>query len=799
MAAVTTAAYPVQDNSAASAQLMRRPKPKWHLIYFALAAFDILTVSGSLYLNHKIMEIYSESVTINQEWADRLARYSELGQVASAVNAPGNDVFDSRDVDAEAARRNAALEDFNRDLDRARADLTDSVPASQAAPLLRQLDAVTASMAEMTAEADLIFSYFRNGETSQAGARMATMDRKYAAVTAELAALGSSVREIQKSQFNEQVAAAHYLRKFEYLIGAMILLMVCGVTFYGHKIARKAQADEQKLEALAVNLTRANEAALAASREKSEFLARMSHELRTPMNAIIGITEMLMEDAAEADDSEQIEPLRRINRAGNHLLALINDILDLSKIEAGKMELHNTRFSLSGLMEEAVTLTRPLAEKNSNTLTVRCPAELGTMVADIVRVRQIVLNLLSNACKFTENGAVTLDVAPSSVQGREGVLISVTDTGIGMSPEQMERLFQDFMQADSSTTRKYGGTGLGLAISQRFCRMMGGSITVESVPGKGSTFQAWLPRVSNASGGAEPSAAPDDTSVPEMQPELVQSPPSAEMPGARAEWQGSVDGPMVMVIDDDLTVRELLAKFLIREGFNVAVAASGGDGLKRARELMPAAIILDVKLPDLDGWTILGAFKEDPDLADIPVIMLTILDDRARGYALGAAEYLIKPVNRDRLRVVLERLCGPRGSVLVVDDDLTMRETLHRMIGKCGFQAVEAANGREAFDRIAEGVPDLILLDLLMPEMDGFEFITEFRRNPAWRHVPIIVLTAKDLSREDRQRLSGGVTRIVQKAPANHEGVLAELRSIMGARASATQSAEPFKAQAERG
>jgi signal transduction histidine kinase len=412
MAAVTTAAYPVQDNSAASAQLMRRPKPKWHLIYFALAAFDILTVSGSLYLNHKIMEIYSESVTINQEWADRLARYSELGQVASAVNAPGNDVFDSRDVDAEAARRNAALEDFNRDLDRARADLTDSVPASQAAPLLRQLDAVTASMGDMTAEADLIFSYFRNGETSQAGARMATMDRKYAAVTAELAALGSSVREIQKSQFNEQVAAAHYLRKFEYLIGAMILLMVCGVTFYGHKIARKAQADEQKLEALAVNLTRANEAALAASREKSDFLARMSHELRTPMNAIIGITEMLMEDAAEAEDSEQIEPLRRINRAGNHLLALINDILDLSKIEAGKMELHNTRFSLSGLMEEAVTLTRPLAEKNSNTLTVRCPAELGTMVADIVRVRQIVLNLLSNACKFTENGAVTLDVAP---------------------------------------------------------------------------------------------------------------------------------------------------------------------------------------------------------------------------------------------------------------------------------------------------------------------------------------------------------------------------------------------------
>jgi len=414
------------------------------------------------------------------------------------------------------------------------------------------------------------------------------------------------------------------------------------------------------------------------------------------------------------------------------------------------------------------------------------------MVADVVRIRQIVLNLLSNACKFTEDGTVTLDVTPSSVDGQGGVLISVADTGIGMTPEQMTRLFQDFMQADSSTTRKYGGTGLGLAISQRFCRMMGGDITVESEPGRGSTFRAWLPRVSGAADAVEALAT---RLVVESQPSPAPAAPSTATAAARAEWQGSIGGPMVMVIDDDLTVRELLAKFLIREGFNVTVAASGGDGLKRARELMPAAIILDVKLPDLDGWTVLTTFKEDPDLADIPVIMLTIMDDRARGYALGAAEYLIKPVNRDRLRAVLERLCGPRGSVLVVDDDVTMRETLHRMIEKCGFQAIEAGNGREAFERIAERVPDLILLDLLMPVMDGFEFITEFRRNPAWRHVPIIVLTAKDLSREDRQRLSGGVTRIVQKVPANHEGVLAELHSVIGVQA----SAEPSQAQAERG
>jgi PAS domain S-box-containing protein len=506
-------------------------------------------------------------------------------------------------------------------------------------------------------------------------------------------------------------------------------------------------------------LKRREQEAEVASREKSDFLARMSHELRTPMNAIIGITEMLLEAAEESRRSEQLEPLRRVLGAGRHLLALINDILDLSKIEAGRMELHVTEFDLADLVREAATMNRPLAEKNRNRLEVICPDGIGGMRGDMIRVRQIVLNLLSNACKFTEGGDVTLAVEPSHRQGRDGMLVRVTDTGIGMTPEQMGRLFRDFSQADSSTTRKYGGTGLGLAISQRLARMMGGEITMESQPGRGSTFCAWLPR---AADGVESAAA-------------VVEGPSPTKP-APALDRGETNARTVVVIDDDPTVHDLLSQMLTREGYAVALAATGVEGLNLVRELKPAAVILDIKLPDLDGWTVLAALKGSPELADIPVIVLTIVDDRARGYALGAAEYLVKPIDRKRLRTMLEKYCGRQGQILLVEDDELTRETTRDLVVRHGFTVVEAANGREALDRLAEGLPDLILLDLLMPEMDGFEFLDEVRQRPAWRIVPVIVLTAKDLTEEDRRRLSGRATRIIQKAGQSREQLVAELR-----------------------
>ena len=468
-------------------------QPKWHLIYFVLAAFDILTISGSLFLNHQMMDIYSESVDINQQWADRLARYSELGQIASAVNAPGNDVFDTRDVAAETARRDQALVLFEERLGAGRADLTATVPESQARPLLRALDGVSRAMRDMAAEADLIFAYFRQGQTDRAGERMATMDRKYARLIAELAGLSGQVRDIQRHHFQEQVAAAEYLRRFEYLIGGSIVLMVAGVTIYGHKIARKVRADEEKLERYATGLAKARDEAEEASRAKSTFLANMRHELRTPLNAIIGYSEILLEEAEDLGQDGLKPDVEKIRGAGRHLLGLINDILDLSKIEAGKMDLFVEEFDVAAVLAEVRATIEPLVTRNGNTLELRLGQGLGGMRSDQVKVRQILFNLLGNAAKFIKAGRITLEARRLAGEGGDRLEFRVADSGIGMTPEQVARLFQPFSQADASTTRHYGGTGLGLAITRHFCRMLGGEVAVESEPGRGSTFTVILP------------------------------------------------------------------------------------------------------------------------------------------------------------------------------------------------------------------------------------------------------------------------------------------------------------------
>ena len=486
-----------------------------------------------------------------------------------------------------------------------------------------------------------------------------------------------------------------------------------------------------------------------ANRHKSEFLANMSHELRTPLNAIIGVTEMLLEDARDLKRDDEVEPLERVLRAGRHLLALINDILDLSKIEAGKMELHLESFPVAPLIEDVIKTIQPLAAKSGNELTVSCPSGVGAMHADQTRVRQALLNLVSNANKFTERGKVTIGVRRTAGHGGEWITITVADTGIGMTPEQMSRLFQEFMQADASTTRKYGGTGLGLAISRRFCQMMGGDITVESEVGRGSTFTIRLP--------AEVLAA---------QPVLLAR--SAPAPRAPAPAGATA---VVLVVDDDPTVRDMTERFLTREGFSVVTADGGREGLRLTRELHPAAITLDVIMPDLDGWTVLAAIKGDPTLADIPVILMTIMDERNRGYSLGAADYLVKPVDRERLGAVLREIVGSGSRrVLVVDDDDFMRRSLLQGLEKEGWTVSEAENGRAGLARIAEALPNIIVLDLVMPEMDGFEFLEALRHRAEWREIPVVVVTAKELTEADHRRLNGEVESVLQKdAPTRDE------------------------------
>src|SRR5580704_7784484 len=500
---------------------------------------------------------------------------------------------------------------------------------------------------------------------------------------------------------------------------------------------------EAELAGLVHELEVARDAAQEASRTKSSFLANMSHELRTPLNAIIGVTEMLEEDAREFKREDEIEPLGRVQRAARHLLALINDILDLSKIEAGKMDLVLESFPVATLISDAVHTVESVASKNGNRIVVNCPDAVGSMYADQIRVRQALMNLVSNATKFTSNGTVTVSAAREWTADGEQVEFSVVDTGIGMSPDQLAKLFLEFSQADSSTTRKYGGTGLGLAISRRFCQMMGGDISVESELGRGSKFVIKLPV---HVGDAETQARTPEAS--------------------RLRVTGSFQqAPLILVVDDDPTVREVVGRYLMREGFTFAEADGGREGLRLARELNPAAITLDITMPDLDGWTVLAAIKGDPTLADIPVILLTIVDEKNRGFALGASEYLVKPVDRDKLVRVLRQLSTPSGgSILVVDDDQMSRIGLRNALQHAGWQVVEADNGQIALTRLNEARPIAILLDLMMPEMDGFEFIDEVRQHEDWREIPIIVITARDVTAEDRARLNGRVESIIQKA-----------------------------------
>jgi len=501
---------------------------------------------------------------------------------------------------------------------------------------------------------------------------------------------------------------------------------------------------------------RAEDALKLASQHKSQFLANMSHELRTPLNAIIGITEMLQEDARESNREDEFEPLDRVVRAARHLLAVINDILDLSKIEAGKMELHVGSFAIAPVVQDVVNTIGTLAAKNQNSLRLECSPEIGFMCADQTRIRQALLNLVSNAAKFTENGTITVSASRAVAETGEWIVISVSDTGIGLTAEQKGRLFQDFVQADASTTRKYGGTGLGLAISRRFCQMMGGDITVESEPGRGSTFTIRLPA------DETPSQAP----VPPQGPSLT----------TRATE--SHRAPLILVIDDDDAVRKVTTHFLAREGFAVTTASGGREGLRLARELQPAAITLDIMMPDLDGWTVLAAIKGDPATAGIPVVLMTIVDEKNRGYSLGAADYMVKPVDWSGLAGVLRGICKSAGrGVLVVDDDDTMRSGLRRALHEEGWQVTEAENGRVALARLAESRPDVIVIDLMMPEMDGFELLGALRSNVAWREIPVLVLTAKDLTDDDRARLNGGIERVLQKR--GRQELLSEVLDVL--------------------
>ncbi len=524
---------------------------------------------------------------------------------------------------------------------------------------------------------------------------------------------------------------------------------------------RERKTSERQVERARQEAELARQIAEEANTAKSNFLANMSHELRTPLNAVIMYSEMLQEDATDMQLDVFAKDLSRIHVAGRHLLALVNGVLDLAKIEAGKMELFIEEADIEAAVEDVVNTVRNLVEKNSNEFVVHIQAR-GTIQTDVTKFRQILLNLLSNAAKFTSDGKVQLTVSvidsdsASSLKQPEWLLIEVKDDGVGIPPDKLSALFVPFVQAEKSTSKDYGGTGLGLALVKQFVELMGGEIDVESNVGSGSTFTVRLPR---------------NISKAETVKEVVPS-------------TANVD---VVIIDDDQNVRDFVSRALRADGIRTMVANDGEAGFELVSRVRPRLVVLDVLMPKMDGWTVLSKLKADAATTNIPVVLLTIAGQTELGYSLGAQEYLMKPVSKDELIAVARRL-GVRSetpTLLVIDDDPGTQELVSRVLAKEGWQLSFAENGKAALNALQSDLqPDMILLDLQMPVMDGFDFLEALRAGAATTDAPIVVLTSLDLTSGEKAWLSERVATILEKGGQSPTSLLEILRSSIKQRLS---------------
>ncbi len=599
-------------------------------------------------------------------------------------------------------------------------------------------------------------------------------------ITGPIAALAASAKQITETRNYEiRVAAA----RTDDEVGALIddfNTMIERIAERDRALARHRTELENMVAQRTRELRGANEDLLVAidearnaSRAKSEFLANMSHELRTPLNAIIGYSEMLFEEASDAGYDDFLPDLDRIQASGKQLLSQINDILDISKIEAGKMDVYPEAFRVQTMIGEIESIVTPAITKNANRLVIVGAADGGEMFTDQIKLRQGLINLLSNAAKFTKDGTVTLTVArapDATGTGDDRLRFSVQDTGIGMTEAEMAKLFAAFTQADGSTTRRFGGTGLGLAITRSYCRMLGGDVTVTSVPGVGSTFTIELPaRYVGTSVGAGATADEVETTA-------------AAGEGGPAAVRARGPELTVMVIDDELDFHTTVRQKLAGRGIRLLHAYGGEQALALLRADRPDVVLLDIIMPGMDGWAVMAEIKRVSGDRQIPVVICTKTQNQELAFALGASDFLTKPFEAGELRRLLERYRkDPRdGQVLIVDDDDDTRGMLRRTLEKDHWQILEAANGRQALDRLTEARPAAILLDLMMPEMDGFAFLQELRSRPDGRDIPVAIMTAKDLTPEERQYLKATSERIVQKGSYERSDLVAMIRGLVG-------------------
>jgi len=512
------------------------------------------------------------------------------------------------------------------------------------------------------------------------------------------------------------------------------------------------QQQSEELQEQNVELEAQREQVEEANRLKSEFLSNMSHELRTPLNSVMALSRVLLVQAKDKLSEEELNYLEIIQRNGQNLLSLINDILDLSKIEAGKMDVTPKLFSIASTIETIVERLDPVAEEKGIAMNQEIADNLPQVESDEARVHQIVQNLIGNALKFTDQGSVTV----SARSDAEKIYIRVADTGIGISAKDLSQIFQEFRQVDGTSARPYEGTGLGLAIAHKAAKMLGGDLTVQSALGKGSTFTLILPVKWS---GLIPASGPLAVTKP---------------------WQITPAQKTVLVVDDDPEVLTMISGYLSLEGYNILTATSGEKALRLAREHRPFAITLDVIMPEMDGWEVLQHLKENPGTKNIPVIIVSVSDDKETGFALGAVGYVTKPVNRDLLVGEINRIDGPTPhTIMVVDDNEIERKEMAGIIEEEGMKALVAEDGKRCMDMIQASLPDVLVLDLIMPDMDGFEVLDRVRSDPGTKNLPVIVVTAKDLTTEDRERLSGNVSSVLAKGDTTSKTLLEELKKLL--------------------